>query len=89
MAGIHEDLGRGVVELRRAHRPHDGDVVHDLRQIGQQLGDLGAGPTVLGELERRRQQFRRAFDEGKALTLDQLLRNLLSIVLRERRLRIE
>ena len=33
VAGVHEDLRRRVVELRRLHRPDDGDVVGDLRQV--------------------------------------------------------
>ena len=31
-AGVHEDLGRRVVELRGVHRPHDRDVVGDFAE---------------------------------------------------------
>ena len=78
-----------MVELRRLHRADDGDVVGDLRQVGQQLRDLGARLAVLLELERRAEQLRRALDEREPLALDELFGNVLTVVLGQGRLRIE
>ena len=36
-----------VVELRGVHRSDEGDVVGDLAEVRQQLGDLGAALAVL------------------------------------------
>src|SRR5262249_49142404 len=89
MAGVHEDLSRRVIELRRLDRAHDRDVVRDLRQIGQQLRDLRTRLSVFLELEWRGQQLRRALDEGEALAFDEFLWNVFAVVLGQRRLRIE
>src|SRR4029453_18505545 len=89
MPRVHEDLGRRMIELRGPHRSHDGDVVDNLREMRQELRELGARLTVFLELERRGQELRRAFDEREALALDQLLGNVLSVVLGQRRLGFE
>ncbi len=67
VAGVHEDLRRRVVELRRVHRADDRDVVGELRRPRQQLRDLRPRLPVLTERERAGQQLRRALDEGEAL----------------------
>jgi hypothetical protein len=51
--------------------------------------NLRARSAVARERERRRQQLRRAFDEGEALALDQLGGDVFAVVLREGGLRIE
>ena len=89
VTGVHEDLRRRVVELRRLHRTDDGDVVGDLREMRQQLRDLRARLSVLLELERRAQQLRPPLDEREPLALDELLRDVLPVVLHQRRLGIE
>ena len=73
-AGVHEDLAGRVVELRRVHRAHDGDVVGDRRQVRQQLRQLGAGLAVPLERERRAEQLRHALDEREPLALEHELR---------------
>ena len=52
-AGVHEDLRRRVVERVGDHRLDDRDVVDDLGEVRQQLGELGAALAVPGELELR------------------------------------
>src|SRR6476660_4776673 len=80
VAGIHEDLRRCVIELRRAHRAHDRDVVGDFRKIGQQFRELRSLLSVFLELEWRSQQLRRALDEGEALAFDELLGDVFPVV---------
>ena len=89
VAGVHEDLRRRVIELRRAHRAHDRDVVGDFRKIGQQFRDLRSRLSVFLELEWRSQQLRRALDEGEALAFDELLGDVFPVVPGEGRLGIE
>ena len=89
VAGVHEDLRRRVIELRRPHRADDRDVVGDLREMRQQLRDLRARLAVPLELERRAEQLRRALDEREALALDELVGDVLAVVLRQLRLGIE
>jgi hypothetical protein len=67
----------------------DRDVVDDFRQVWEQLGDFRARLPVLLELKRRAEQLRGAFDEREALALDVLRRNVLPVVLGQRRLGIE
>src|SRR6187401_2789613 len=50
--GVHEDLRRRVIELRRLHRADDGDLVGVLPEIGQERRQLRAGLSVLAERER-------------------------------------
>ena len=71
----------GVVELCSVQRSDDGDVVGDFSQVWQQLRDLRAGLPPLLEVVRRAQQLGRPLDEGKALALNHLFRDVLSIVL--------
>jgi hypothetical protein len=46
--GVH---GLDVIVHPRLHRPDDGDVVHDFRQVRQQLRHFAV--AVLGKLPRR------------------------------------
>ena len=89
VAGVHEDLGRRVVELRGVHRAQDGDVVGDRPQVRQQLGDLGAGLAVAGEAVGRAEQARRAPDECEPLALEDVLGGVGAVELRELRLVVE
>ena len=89
VTGVHEDLRGRVVELGRLHRTDDGDVVGDLREMRQKLRDVRARLSVLLEPERRAQQFRPPLDEREPLALDELLRDVLPVVVHQRRLGIE
>ena len=46
-----------VVVHVRVHRPHDGDVVDDPREVRQQFRDVCAAPAVPAELPRRAEDF--------------------------------
>ncbi len=87
--GVHEDLRRRVIELRRLHRLHDGDVVGDGGQVRQEVGDLLARLAVPAEVEWRAEDLGCALDEGEALALDDLGRNVLPVVLAQGGLVIE
>ena len=50
--GLNERDGRVVVDRLRVHRLDDGDVVDDLRGVGQQLAHPRAALAVPGERER-------------------------------------
>ena len=80
VAGVHEDLRRRVVELRRPHRADDGDVVGDLGEIWEELRDLRPRLPVRFELERRREQLWLTLDEREALAPDELFRDVLAVV---------
>ena len=73
-AGVHEQLGRAVVEHVGRHRPHDADVVGDRRQVRQALGDRLPALAVLGELALRAQQLGVPLDEREPLVRDERLR---------------
>ena len=88
-AGAHQDLAGGVVERVGDHRLDDGDVVDDVRQVRQQLGELGAALAVPGELELRAQQLRVRIDERGAVALEQLRRRQRAVELGELRLVVE
>ena len=79
-----------VVELRRVHRANDRDIVGNRRQVRQQLGEFGPGLSVALECEWRPEQPRRALDEREPLAFgDEFRRNLLPVVLLQRRLVVE
>ena len=89
-AGVHEDLPGRVIELRRVERSDDRDLVGDRRKMRQQFRELGARLAVLLERERRSEQPRRSLDEREPLAFrDELRRNLLAVVLLQRRLVVE
>src|SRR5262249_17288259 len=71
-SGVEKELRGRVVELVGPHRLDEGDVVHELAELRQELADPGAALPVLTELVRRAKEFRDAFDEGEALVLEQL-----------------
>ncbi len=50
MAGAHKDLGRRMVELRGVERAHDGHVIDNFREMGDEDRELGARLAALGEL---------------------------------------
>ena len=89
MPRVHEDLRRRVIELGRPHRSDDGDVVGDGGEMRHQLRDFRARLAVLRESEWRREELRRPLDEGEPFALDQFLRDVLTVVLLQRRLGIE
>ena len=90
VAGVHEDLRRRVIELRRLHRSDDGNLVGMLGQVRQELGDLGARLPVAREIERRSEQAGRALDERETFALgDETRRDLLAVVLLQQRLVVE
>ena len=55
-AGVHEDGRRIVVERLGMEALHEADVVHDGREMRQQLAEPHAGLAVAGELVRRGEQ---------------------------------
>src|SRR3972149_6135636 len=89
LPGVHEDLRRSVVELRRVERPHDGDLLHDASEVGQELRKLGAGISVSLEGVRGAQHFGNALDEGESLAFQQRVGTVLSVELLELWLGIE
>ena len=78
-----------MVELRRAAGLHDGDVVHDGRQMRQHLGELRPALSMLREFEARPQNRRIRPDEGITLPADHRRRQRLAFILRQHRLVIE
>jgi hypothetical protein len=48
-AGVHEELGRRVVEQVGGAAFHQGDVVDDACGVRQQIADRGPGLSVLAE----------------------------------------
>ena len=88
-----EHRGLEVVHVhlvfRHVDRLDDGELVDDLRQVGQHLRDLGARLAVAGELELRRHQAGVGPDEGIPLVLDDLGRDRLAVVLAECGLEVE
>ncbi len=89
VARVHEDLGRGVVELRGVDRAHDRELVRDLAQVWQEVGDLRSGLPALLERVRRAQELGCALDEGEALALHELVGDRLAVVLAELGLLVE
>src|SRR5262249_2375679 len=89
MPGVHEDLGRRVVEVVGVHRPEDEEVVRDSRRVREETRERSAAAAVPAERVRRAQERRDTFDEGEPLALDDILRNLLAVVRVELRLRVE
>ena len=49
IAGLHQQLGRGVIELVRAHGLDDAEIVDALFQMRQAVGDPGAAFARLVE----------------------------------------
>ena len=52
-AGVHEGVGRVVVDLLGLHRADDADVVGDVGDVRQPVADRLAGGAVPGELRLR------------------------------------
>ena len=52
-AGVHEGVGRVVIDLLGLHRADDADVVGDLGVVRQEVADRLAGRAVAGELGLR------------------------------------
>ena len=71
------------------HRLDEADVVDDLRQVRQHLGQLRAALAVLRELEPRPEHGRVGADEGVALAADDRRRERLAFELRQLRLVVE
>ena len=78
-----------MIERVGRHRLDDGDVVDDLREVGQQFGKLSAGLAVFGELELRSEELRLRIDERGAVALEQLGRGERAVVFGELRLEVE
>jgi len=68
-----------VVERVGVQRLHDGNLVHHLRQMRQQLGKLRSTLAVPGELELRPQELAVGIDERRPIPLEQLRRRQLAI----------
>ena len=80
-AAVHENLRRGVIELRRADGFHNRDIVGNSLKVGKKFGDFRAAFAALGKFVGRTQQARHALDEGKALAFHELLGNKFAVVL--------
>ena len=76
---VEEDLRRRVIELVGVHRLDDADVVDDLRQVRQHLGQFRAALAVAGEFEARTKHGRVGADEGIALPADDFRRDRLAL----------
>src|SRR5581483_207773 len=77
------------VELRGAQRPDDGNLIGDLRKVRKKLGDLRARLMPFLERIGGTQELGHAFDEGKALALEEFLRHVLSVEFLKLRLEVE
>lgn len=69
--------------------PHFTKIVDDLREVREHLAHPGAALAVLLELIGCAAELRPAFDEGKGLPFEKLLRALLQVVFDQLRLPIE
>ena len=78
-----------MVELIRPHRLDEGDFIHLLAEVRQQLADPRPALAVLSEFVRRAEQFRMALDEGETLIFQQIIRARLHVQLDELRLIVE
>ena len=68
--GIEKNLPGRVIELIRVHRPDDGDVIDDLGQVRQFVGQLRAGLAVSRKAKPRPQHGGIALDKGVTLIAD-------------------
>ncbi len=89
MARVHEDLRGSMVELRRMHRFHDRDIVHNRREMRQKGRKLRPALAESPELVWRAEKFRYALNEREPLSLDQVLGAWLPVEPVQRRLAIE
>ena len=84
-AGMHGQQGFAVIDVLRHARTHHRDLIHDLRQVRQQLGHFDAGLPVFREFERAGHQLRRptngSLHDGAGYRL--------AVVLLQHRFRIE
>ena len=78
-----------VVELLGVDGLDDGDVVHDLAEVGQQLGELGPGLTVTIIGVGRGQNLRRPPQEGEPFALQRAFGDVLAVQRREPRFVLE
>ena len=81
IAGLDQQLRRGMVELVGAHGLDDAEIVDLLFQVRQPVGDPGAALSRLVKGKLRAQQFGHAADEGKALSLQKRSRTILAMKL--------
>ena len=88
-ARVQKQLCGRVVEFPRRHRADDRCLVRDLREMREQLADPSSGPTGPGEAVRRAQHLRNPFDEGEALSFEEVLGAVGSVVLLKFRFGIE
>lgn len=88
-AGEDEQLRRRMIELIGMHRTDEGQVIDHRREVRQQLADPCSALSMLCKLVRTSQQLRVPLDEGEPLSLEQLIRAGLQMVLVEERLVIE
>ena len=77
--GGHHDLAGSVVERVGGNALDDGQVVHNLGQMGQQFGQLDSRLAMPGELELRAQQPGIRIDERRAIALEQIGRGQFAI----------
>ncbi len=56
-AGVHERVGRVVIDLLRVHRADDADVVRQLRDVREETGNLLARLAVFLEVHERSARF--------------------------------
>src|SRR5439155_25417544 len=85
----HEQLRGRVVELRGLHRADNRDVVDDRRQMGKQIRELRAAPTVPGKVVWRAEELWITLEEREPLALNQVRGTHLAVVLVEFRFVVE
>ena len=64
-----------MIEFLGMHRPHDGQVICDGCQVGQEFGYLCPGLAVLREAERGTRQVGSALNEGELVATNQFGRD--------------
>ena len=90
-AGVHEQLGGRMVEQIRLAGAHDADLVHDARDVRQQVADPRPAPAVLLERTLAGQQIHAmtAVHESKTFARRVAVRDGLAVQLGEFRLVLE
>ena len=80
-AGLHEQLGRGVVELVGMHRFEESELVGYPGEVGQVVGYPGTALAVLLEFALAAQHLRHPADESEFFPFQQGLRTGLPVQL--------
>ena len=78
-----------MIERVGVHRLHNGNIIHDLGEIGQSFGKFRSAFAMTGEFEIRREERGIGLDEGVGLSLHHFLRHRFAVPFHQRRLVIE